>query len=133
MEQNSQPLTEQDNNKFKQDQIDQRLVRNGQLVEDGLQSEFWQEIVGPELHRMITGGIGYQMPNGKWVNGEWSKSSVSIDNAKYIAGYTKGLQDFSNNLLAFIDAKNNVINRKERDKKQPDVLYPMTEEIDDYR
>lgn len=121
-----------DQEKFKQDRIDERLIYNGRLVEDGISSEFWQEIVGPELHRMISGTTGYQLESGKWVTGEWSKPTTTNDNAKYLAGYVKALQDFSNNLLAFVDAKERAVKRRDSNNETDEPYqYPMMEEYDE--
>ena len=53
--------------------IDNRIINNGNIVEEGIKSEFWQEIVGPELHKMITGTGSYQKKDGGWVAGHWAQ------------------------------------------------------------
>ena len=113
--------------------VDQKLVENGEMVENMLKSDVWQEIVGPELYRRIVSAKGHQKSDGRWVIGTWAITNATNDEMKYAAGYIGGLMEFSNSLLDFIKAKNDATNRLQalqniNDKN--DLVDPMMEDYE---
>lgn len=115
---------------FQTQLVDNKLVANGNLVEDGIKSEFWQQIVGPEIHRLISNVGAHQKPNGVWVMGDLLQVSTSDAERNYLAGVQRGLIELSNNILEFIREKDKVIAKRARDKAEEtsELIYPMTEE-----
>lgn len=110
-------------------QRDLKLVANGQLVEDLLKSEVWQEIIGPELHKLISSAGSYQMPDGRWLPGTGVLPGVQDSIRTHSSGYQCGLMDFSNNILAFVTEKNRALERKKKDNQETEELVqPMSEE-----
>ena len=110
------------------EQREHKLVHNGQLVEELIRSEVWQEIVGPQLHDMISGSIGFQKKDGRWLQGHWAKSRLPDNERIFSAGYSSGLMEFSNSMLDFIREKDKVVQNRKSRKQNQKMVRPMEEE-----
>jgi len=117
------------NNKLRDDKI----VHNGMIVEDGIHSEFWQEIIGPEIYKMITRTGSFQKPDGSWVAGHWARPSTDINTRTYCAGYQAGLMELTNAILSFVKVKDDVISERSKQKVEEtnqELVHPMAEEYE---
>ena len=125
----------QEEQAFKNKIVENKIIANGTLVEEGIKSDFWQEIVGPELYRLINAVGAHQAPNGMWLSALSLKRNCSPDERTFDAGYQTGLIEFSNNILSFVKFKDNVA--EARSKRKPskevgeDLVLPMEEEDED--
>ena len=111
--------------------VDSKIVHNGTLVEELFRSIAWQEIVGPELYRLINSAGSSQKEDGTWIQGQCLTRLANTEVRTWDAGYQSALMEFSNNLLSFVKAKEKVVNnkRKEIEKDRDSSLeYPMREE-----
>ncbi len=122
----------QEEQAFKDNIIGNKIIANGTLVEEGIKSDFWQEIVGPELYRLINAVGVSQRSDGVWLASLSSKRNCSPDERTFDAGYQTGLIELSNNILSFIKFKDNVVKtrseRKPTKEGEEDLILPMDEE-----
>lgn len=102
-----------------QQQVEARIVHNGQMVEALIASEVWQEIIGPQIYDMIGGVIGHQRKDGRWLTG------TAHNGRDYSAGYSSGIMEFSNSILDFVRAKDKVLKNREMESKNQKMVMPM--------
>ena len=113
------------------EQRERKLVYNGRLIEELIKSEVWQDIIGPHLHTMITSSIGTQLPDGRWMVGDWAVRSGDNTDKDYNAGYSSGLMEFSNFIVNSVREKDTVLENENVRKKEEDnsqLVNPMQEE-----
>ena len=122
----------QEEQAFKDNIIGNKIIANVTLVEEGIKSDFWQEIVGPELYRLINAVGVSQRSDGVWLASLSYKRNCSPDERTFDAGYQTGLIELSNNILSFIKFKDNVVKtrseRKPTKEGEEDLILPMDEE-----
>ena len=122
----------QEEQAFKNNIVENKIITNGTLVEEGIKSDFWQEIVGPELYRLINAVGVSQRSDGVWLASLSSKLNCSPDERTFDAGYQTDLIELSNNILSFIKFKDNVVKtrseRKPTKEGEEDLILPMDEE-----
>ena len=102
------------------------IKRNGELVEEMLETEAWREIVLPVLNESIASVSG-RYTNGRWHHGDLTRT----DNERnFLAGYQKGLMDLNNRLLDFVDAKNSLLKRRKEEAlaERSPMINPFLEE-----
>jgi hypothetical protein len=96
---------------------DKKIIENGRIVEDGLRGDFWQEIIGPQLHQMISSAGSRQREDGRWIAGHSVLPTSTNDERTYAAGYQSALMEFSNSILDFVNAKNKIEKRMKQEKE----------------
>jgi hypothetical protein len=102
------------------------IYRNGALVEDLLKSEVWTAIGDVLLSEGIASVSG-RRTNGRWFHGEMTRGNGNLE---YLKGYQCALMEFSNRLLDFVNAKDNLKKKKqeaESEKRQP-LINPFLDD-----
>ena len=108
------------------------LIRhNGELVEEFLVSEVYLDIIKPVLDESIAGVDGKQVVN-KWMFGEFNKSA-NMGRLQFLSGYSLALKEFINRIISFVEAKNGLQAKKEKEKveKRQPIVNPFLEDLNE--
>jgi len=101
------------------------------MVEEMLNSEVWKTI-GEVLIDEGIASVAGRKTNGRWHHGSFTRANN--EPLPYLQGYQRALMDFSNRLIDFVKAKDDLDKKKkesELERHQP-FINPFLEEDDDY-
>lgn len=116
----------------KEANVESLIRRNGNAVEEFLQSEIWRDIVQPLISEGVASVSG-RLTNGRYYDGDLTRDSVH--SRDYLAGYQKGLMDLNNRLNDFVVERDKLARRKVEEQsaaRQP-YVNPFLEELDEER
>jgi len=92
---------------------DALILHNGNLVEELFSTIPWTEIAFPLLLESIAGVSG-RFTNGRFFKGEFTRTK---DNHAWLSGYQCALEEFYNNLVAFVELRD----KKSEDRREAEL------------
>jgi len=106
---------------------DRQLVRNGQIIEETLNTKGWTDIIEPLLSKMIEDIIGSKNLDGTWDVGGWGDKRIGEIKADRLLWYRRALMDFNNHIYSFLSSAESAIDRlkEEEEKQKEDLKDPM--------